>query len=175
MEDTDQTIQADYVELAADIVSAYVSNNSVPVGELGNLLSSVHAALSGIAGGSAAAPKEEPVEKPTPAQIRKSITHDGLVSFVDGKTYKTLKRHLTGAGLDPASYRQRYGLPSDYPMTAPSYSEQRSALAKSLGLGQQRRAPGDAKASESSEPATEQAEAEKPRRVGRPRKVAAAE
>ena len=61
------------------------------------------------------------------------------MSFVDGKTYKTLKRHLTGAGLDPASYRQRYGLPSDYPMTAPSYSEQRSALAKSLGLGQQRR------------------------------------
>jgi len=169
MEDTAQATQADYVELAADIVSAYVSNNSVPVGELGNLLSSVHAALSGIAGGESAAPKEEPIEKPTPAQIRKSITHDGLVSFVDGKTYKTLKRHLTGAGLDPAAYRQRYGLPSDYPMTAPSYSEQRSALAKSLGLGQQRRA-GETKAPE---PVAQ--EAEKPRRVGRPRKTASAE
>lgn len=169
MEDTAQATQADYVELAADIVSAYVSNNSVPVGELGNLLSSVHAALSGIAGGEATAPKEEPIEKPTPAQIRKSITHDGLVSFVDGKTYKTLKRHLTGAGLDPATYRQRYGLPSDYPMTAPSYSEQRSALAKSLGLGQQRRV-GETK---SAEPAAQ--EAEKPRRVGRPRKTASAE
>lgn len=170
MEDTAQVTQADYVELAADIVSAYVSNNSVPVGELGNLLSSVHAALSGIAGGEAAAFKEEPVEKPSPAQIRKSITHDGLVSFVDGKTYKTLKRHLTGAGLDPASYRQRYGLPSDYPMTAPSYSEQRSALAKSLGLGQQRRSGGDVKASEQTETTSE-----KPRRVGRPRKTASAE
>ena len=172
MEDTAQATQADYVELAADIVSAYVSNNSVPVGELGNLLSSVHAALSGIAGGEAAAPKEEPIEKPSPAQIRKSITHDGLVSFVDGKTYKTLKRHLTGAGLDPASYRQRYGLPSDYPMTAPSYSEQRSALAKSLGLGQQRRTFIEAaqKPEEKSEALPEKAK----KSPGRPRKAAQA-
>ena len=168
MEDTAQALQADYVELAADIVSAYVSNNSVPVTELGNLLSSVHAALSSIAGAETAQPKEEPIEKPSPAQIRKSITHDGLVSFVDGKTYKTLKRHLTGAGLDPASYRQRYGLPSDYPMTAPSYSEQRSALAKSLGLGQQRRTASEAKPAD--EPDDKQ---DKPRRVGRPRKAAA--
>jgi predicted transcriptional regulator len=76
------------------------------------------------------------VEKPTPAQIRKSVRHDGIVSFIDGKTYKTLKRHLSANGLDPYSYRERYGLPADYPMIAPSYAEQRSAIAKAIGLGQ---------------------------------------
>ncbi|MCJ2101238.1 MucR family transcriptional regulator, partial [Methylobacterium sp. E-046] len=65
-----------------------------------------------------------------------SVRPDGIVSFIDGKTYKTLKRHLTSHGLDPKSYRDRYGLPSDYPMVAPSYAEQRSALAKAIGLGQ---------------------------------------
>ena len=116
-----------------------------------------------------AEPARVELEKPTPAQIRKSITHDGLVSFVDGKTYKTLKRHLTGAGLDPASYRQRYGLPSDYPMTAPSYSEQRSALAKSLGLGQQRRTGTDAE-----EKAADAAPEKAKKSRGRPRKAAKA-
>ena len=86
-----------------------------------------------------AEPAAEQVEKPTPAQIRKSITPDGLISFVDGKSYKTLKRHLTGHGLDFHAYRARYGLPSDYPSTAPNYSAQRSELARTLGLGQQRR------------------------------------
>lgn len=81
------------------------------------------------------APAEEVVEKPTPAQIRKSITPDALISFIDGKQYKMLKRHLRAHGLDPHAYRERYGLPADYPTTAPSYSEQRSALAKGLGLG----------------------------------------
>ena len=76
------------------------------------------------------------IEKPTPAQIRKSVQHDGIVSFIDGKTYKTLKQHLTANGLSPESYRERYGLPADYPMTAPGYAAQRSALAKAIGLGQ---------------------------------------
>ncbi|TXN57906.1 MucR family transcriptional regulator, partial [Methylobacterium sp. WL18] len=75
-------------------------------------------------------------DKPSAAQIRKSVQHDGIVSFIDGKTYKTLKRHLTANGLSPQSYRERYGLPTDYPMVAPSYAEQRSALAKAIGLGQ---------------------------------------
>ena len=82
----------------------------------------------------AAVPDVE-VEKPSPAQIRKSVRHDGIVSFIDGKTYKTLKRHLTSHGLDPRSYRDRYGLPADYPMVAPGYAERRSALAKAIGLG----------------------------------------
>ncbi|MCJ2109713.1 MucR family transcriptional regulator [Methylobacterium sp. E-025] len=86
------------------------------------------------------APAEPPgPEKPTAYQIRKSITPDAIISFLDGKPYKTLKRHLTVAGLTLEQYRARYGLPSDYPSTAASYSAQRSALAHSLGLGQMRR------------------------------------
>ena len=157
-----------HIELTADIVAAYVSNNSLPPAGLADLIASVHRGLTGLR--VSAEPAEVEVEKPTPAQIRKSMTHDGLVSFVDGKTYKTLKRHLTGAGLDPAAYRQRYGLPNDYPMTAPSYSEQRSALAKSLGLGQQRRT-----STEVAEKAAESAPEKAKKGPGRPRKAAKAD
>ena len=99
------------------------------------MIGTVHAALSRLAAASPDAVLEEAVEKPTAAQIRDSITPDGIVSFVDGKTYKTMKRHLTTNGFDPQSYRQRFGLPADYPMVAPNYAAQRSALAKSIGLG----------------------------------------
>ena len=129
--------QPDLVALTADIVSAYVSNNRVPPAEMAGLLSSVHAAIAGL-GGSPAVVEPSPA-KPTPAQIRKSITPDALISFLDGKSYKTLKRHLTKNGLTIEEYRQRFGLPRDYPSVAASYSEQRSANAKSLGLGQRRR------------------------------------
>ena len=125
----------DFIEFAADIVSAYVSNNSLPVAEPPALIGNVHTALNGIAHAGPGAAAEEEVEKPTPAQIRKSITPDALISFIDGKPYKTLKRHLTGHGLDPHSYRERYGLPRDYPMVAASYAAQRSELAKAIGLG----------------------------------------
>jgi predicted transcriptional regulator len=126
----------DIVVLTGDIVSAYVSNNSVPAAELGGLIAGVHAALQRLTGaGAPGAVVEEPVEKPSAAQIRKSISDDGLISFIDGKTYKTLKRHLTTHGLDPRAYRQKYGLPDDYPMVAPAYAAQRSALAKQIGLG----------------------------------------
>jgi predicted transcriptional regulator len=130
-----QGISPEFVTLAADIVCAYVSNNSVPVAELPILLGSVHAVLNGLAAGSSQTPNAEDVEKPTSTQVRKSITPDALISFIDGKPYNTLKRHLTGHGLDPHSYRQRYGLSSDYPMVASNYAAQRSALAKQIGLG----------------------------------------
>ena len=78
-------------------------------------------------------------EKPTAAQIKKSVTHDGIISFEDGKTYKTMRRHLTLRGLTPEAYRAKYGLPADYPMTSAAYSAQRSELARSLGLGNMRR------------------------------------
>jgi predicted transcriptional regulator len=125
------------IELASGIVAAYVSNNSVSTSEFPNLLGSVHSAICGLtSGGTAVARKPATgVEKPSANQIRKSVRHDGIVSFIDGKTYKTLKRHLTSHGLDPRSYREHYGLPADYPMVAPSYAEQRSTLAKSFGLG----------------------------------------
>jgi predicted transcriptional regulator len=126
---------ADFIELAGDLVSAYVSNNSLPTSELPTLIQSVHAALTRLDSGMAEPAPEEVPEKATAAQIRKSVTPGGIVSFLDGRTYKTLKRHLTGHGLDPHSYRQRYGLPADYPMVAPDYAAQRSALAKSIGLG----------------------------------------
>ncbi|WP_236960559.1 MucR family transcriptional regulator [Methylobacterium durans] len=122
------------IDLTAEIVSAFVSNNSVPAAELPALLASVHGTLKGLARGTSQASADE-VEKPTPAQIRKSVTPDALISFIDGKPYKALKRHLTRHGLDPYSYRQRYGLPADYPMVAASYAAQRSELARATGLG----------------------------------------
>ena len=124
--------------LASEIVAAYVANNSLPAAELPRIISSVHTALRSLYDGTGAASADaaaEKVEQPTAAQIRKSIRHDGLVSFLDGKAYKTLKRHLTKHGLDPHSYRAKFGLPADYPTTSASYSEARSALAKQIGLG----------------------------------------
>ena len=129
--------------LASEIVAAYVANNSIPAAELPGIIGSVHTTLRGLYGGSGTARGEtaaEKVEQPTPAQIKKSIRHDGLVSFLDGKAYKTLKRHLTKHGLDPYSYREKFGLPSDYPMTSAAYSEARSTLAKTIGLGRPGRA-----------------------------------
>lgn len=122
----------DLLDLTAELIAAYVTNNTVPARDLADLIISVHAALAGL-GGSASV--EEEVQKPTPAQIRKSVTPDALISFVDGHSYKSLKRHLGTHGLTPDSYRARYGLPSDYPMTAPNYAAHRSALAKQIGLG----------------------------------------
>src|SRR3954463_706432 len=136
----DESIEAqenNHLELTSDSISAYVANNSVPVSELPGFIAQVHSALTGL--GQAGTSSEPAVAKPTPAQIKKSITHDALISFEDGKPYKTLRRHLTGRGLTPEAYKEKYGLPRDYPMVAPSYSEQRSELARSTGLGQQRR------------------------------------
>jgi len=131
--------RADIAELAGGIVAAHVSNNSIPLTELPNLIRSVHGAIAGLVAGAQTAESgsavQSEVEKPSPAQIRKSVRDDGIVSFTDGRTYKTLKRHLSSHRLDPRSYREHYGLPADYPMVAPSYAAQRSALAKAIGLG----------------------------------------
>ncbi len=139
MSEASQVSQLDRVELAADLVSAYVSNNSLPSAELPALITQVHAALTSLS--APQAPQEEEIEKASSAQIKKSITPDALISFIDGKPYKTLKRHLTTHGLDIEGYRRRYGLPADYPTVSANYSAARSALAKDLGLGQQRRKP----------------------------------
>ena len=123
---------------ASDVISAYVANNPLPQSELPGLISSVHAALKRLTETDMAengAKDSDKVHRPSNAEIRKSIGRDGLVSFLDGKVYKTLKRHLSSHGLDPESYRERFGLPSDYPMVAPSYAARRSALAKEIGLG----------------------------------------
>lgn len=129
--------QAPYIELAADIVSAYVSNNSVPLAELPNLIRDVHSALMRVT--EQATPVEVEPLKPAVA-VKKSITPDYIICLEDGKQFKSLKRHLRSQyNLSPDAYREKWGLPADYPMVAPNYAKARSNLAKQMGLGQQRR------------------------------------
>jgi predicted transcriptional regulator len=131
------TNKTDIIYRAAAVTAAYVTKNTISARDLPALITSVHAALAGLGNSTPASATEDRVGRPTPAQIRKSITKDAIVSFIDGKAYKTLKRHLSANGLDPQSYRQRYDLPDDYPMVAPNYAARRSDLAKSLGFGRQ--------------------------------------
>ena len=134
---TEMSETTNHIELAAEIVSAYVSNNSVPSGELPALLSDVHAALVRVATG--AQPVVAEAAKPA-VPPKKSITSDYIICLEDGRKFKSLKRHLrTQYNLSPEEYREKWGLPSDYPMVAPAYAKARSALAKQMGLGQQRR------------------------------------
>jgi len=134
---SDLTDTASHIELAADIVAAYVSNNSVPVTDLPNLIRDVHTALLRIDQG-AVEPQAEPLKPAVP--VKKSVTPEFIICLEDGKKFKSLKRHLrTQYNLTPEQYREKWGLPADYPMVAPSYATARSALAKQMGLGQQRR------------------------------------
>ncbi|WCS24550.1 MucR family transcriptional regulator [Methylobacterium sp. NMS14P] len=128
------------IVLTAGLVAAYVSNNRVSATDLPALIAQCHDAITALAVRGAAsidaeADLDAPRDRPSAAQIRNSIRPDGIVSFIDGRRYKTLKRHLTAHGLHPQSYRERYGLPADYPMVAQEYAERRSALARSIGLG----------------------------------------
>ncbi|MGA0530786.1 MucR family transcriptional regulator [Hansschlegelia sp. KR7-227] len=130
--------EIDFVGYAADIVSAYVSNNSVAPADLPSLIGSVHDALVKTGSGAVA----EPVAELKPAvPIKKSVTPDFIISLEDGKKYKSLKRHLrTAYDMSPDDYRAKWGLPSDYPMVAPNYAAARSELARKMGLGRQRAA-----------------------------------
>ena len=128
---------ADLIDLAAEIVSAYVSNNSVAASDIPALINQVHAALLRVSNGQGEAAGEPP--KPA-VTIKKSITPDHIVCLEDGKKFKSLKRHLrTQYNMTPEQYREKWGLSSDYPMVAPNYAAARSQLAKQMGLGQQRR------------------------------------
>ena len=135
---TENPAGADLLGLTAEIVAAHVSNNSVSVTDLPNLITEVHRTLSSL--GTAPAAKPEP-EKLVPAvPVKKSITPDYLVCLEDGKKMKMLKRHLqTAYGMSPEQYREKWGLPPDYPMVAPNYAQHRSTLAKKIGLGTQGR------------------------------------
>jgi len=121
--------------MTADIVAAYVSNNSVSSADLPAVIQQVHRALSGVVDGAAT---PEPVAPATPAvSIKKSITPDYLICLEDGRKFKSLKRHLrTKYDMSPEQYRAKWNLPKDYPMVAPNYAQARSALAKQMGLGQ---------------------------------------
>src|SRR3954467_6127716 len=139
---SEQPNTPNYIELAADLVPAFVSNNPVPAAELPALIGNVHAALTKVANGT----PEQAVEAPkAPAvSVKKSVQPDYIVCLEDGKRFKSLKRHLrTVYDLTPDQYRAKWGLPADYPMVAPNYAAARSELAKSMGLGARRRAVAD--------------------------------
>jgi predicted transcriptional regulator len=129
----------DLLELTADIVAAYVSNNPLPVSELGRVIADTYAAVSKLQ----AAPALPPEEKCAPAvPIKKSVTPDFIICLEDGKKFKSLKRHIgTHYNLTPDEYRAKWGLAADYPMVAPSYAATRSQLARASGLGRKAAAP----------------------------------
>ena len=133
--ETSNELQETLITLTADIVAAHVSNNSVAVSDLPVLIANVHNALQGLGG-----PAPEPEVKQEPAvSIRASVKPDYIVCLEDGKKLKMLKRHLkTRYNMSPEEYRERWGLPTDYPMVAPAYAQQRSDLAKKIGLGTKR-------------------------------------
>ena len=153
-------------ELTADIISAFVSNNSVRPADLPGMISEVHAALSALQSGPTAEPLElaEPQRPAVP--IKKSITPDYLISLEDGKHYRTLKRHLSGLGMSPVEYRAKWGLPKEYPMVAPTYAAKRSELAKQIGLGRKPSVKAVA-------PTPEQEPAAEPKKRGRKPKASA--
>jgi predicted transcriptional regulator len=137
---TEQTDQIDTVTLATELTIAWLGNNNtrVQAEEVPAFLRQMHDALSQLATPEASAPAaDEPAQEYTPAvSVRKSLADpDNIISMIDGKPYKMLRRHLFGHGLTPEQCRERYGLKADYPMVAPAYSESRSAMAKTIGLG----------------------------------------
>jgi predicted transcriptional regulator len=135
----DNTVQMT-LEKTTEIVAAFVSKNQTATSELPALIQAVHRALTGV---SVVAPEPEPRKEPA-VPVRRSITPDYLICLEDGKTFKSLKRHLrTKYDLSPEDYRAKWGLPKDYPMVAPNYAAARSALAKNMGLGKGGRQSGE--------------------------------
>ncbi len=128
---------SDLRELVATVAAAYFSNSHVTPGDIPAVISQIASSLAGVSNGTAEPEPEAAPSTPklSAGQIRKSITPAALISFEDGKGYKTLRRHLSVKGLSPEQYREKWGLPAAYPMVAPDYSASRSAMAKSLGLG----------------------------------------
>lgn len=128
---TQENDNIELLGLTADIVASHVANNTVAVQDLPQLIQQVYAALAAVGATAGAAGRPTPAVPP-----RRSVTPDYIVCLEDGKKLKMLKRHLmTRYGLTPEEYRERWGLPGDYPMVAPNYAKQRSALAKKIGLG----------------------------------------
>jgi predicted transcriptional regulator len=164
----DAESQTNPIEMAAELTSAWLSNPNtrVDAADVGKVLRQFHEAVTGLSGGSAPEPAE-PAQEFTPAvSVRKSLaSKDHIISLIDGKPYKSLRRHLSSQGLTPQQYRERYGLKSDYPMVSESYSQVRRDMAKKIGLGRKPKGEGAA-----SQPAPKTLA-----RRGRPKKSAAAE
>ncbi len=182
------------VEMTIEVVASYVAHNNLRPDDVPAFIAQTHAAIAALTTSEPEEPEvaadAAPAHEPA-VTVRKSLaSRDHIISLIDGKPYKTLKRHLSRHGLTPAEYRQRYGLKSDYPMTAPAYSEHRREVAKTLGLGrkpkaaepapapepEQEAAPEPVKAKRGRKPAAAAAEAPAaPAKRGRPRKVVAEE
>jgi predicted transcriptional regulator len=132
-----QTDSTDLLALTAEIVAAHVSKNTVMVSELAGLIRQVHASLASVGQAPPAAVRPQPA-----VPIKKSVTPDYIICLEDGRKLKMLKRHIkTAYNMTPEQYRERWGLPPDYPMVAPNYTAQRSELAKQIGLGTSGRRP----------------------------------
>lgn len=133
MSENSSSDNKDVIAWTTDIVASHVQNNSVAIGDLPQLIRTVHEALSSLSG-------TAPAEKPQPAiPVRRSVTPEFIICLEDGRKLKMLKRHLaTAYGMTPEEYREKWGLPADYPMVAPNYAKQRSSLAKKIGLGKRR-------------------------------------
>ena len=136
-EENDQTLASnDLLRMSVEIVSAYVSNNSIAATQVPDVINTVYGALNSINGQTVFESSES--QKPA-VSVRRSVNPDYIVCLEDGKKLKMLKRHLRAAyGMSPDDYRAKWGLPSDYPMVAPNYALQRSALAKKIGLGRKK-------------------------------------
>ncbi len=126
------------VELATEVVKSFISNNPLPRSELPALIQAVYSAVDGLRQAPEHALPQADAKAPA-VSVRKSVTPDYLICLEDGKKFKSLRRHLRQLGLTPELYREKWKLPADYPMVAPNYASQRSALAKKIGLGQIRR------------------------------------
>lgn len=161
-----------FIELAGDITIAWLQNPNVNPGieDVPAFLRNVHAAIAGLT--SKPAPEPEAVAHEPAASVRGSVKADYLVSLIDGKKYKTLKRHLAANGLTPDDYRERYGLKPDYPMVAASFAEKRREIAAKIGLGRKRVAPADA-VPEAALTSAEEVAPAKPKRVARKARSAA--
>jgi predicted transcriptional regulator len=136
---------SDPMGLAAEIVSAFVAHNSLPWAELPAMIQSVHTALANISSGVETPSAAESVAPAPAVTVRKSVTPDYLICLDDGRKFKSLRRHLAVLGMTPEQYRAKWSLANDYPMVAPNYAAQRSALAKKIGLGQLHKSGGVAK------------------------------
>ena len=184
--------ETNLVEMTIEVVASYVAHNNLRPDDVPGFIAQTHAAIAALTKTEepAAAPEQEAAPQHEPAvTARKSLaSREHILSMIDGKPYKTLKRHISRHGMTPAEYRERYGLKADYPMTAPAYSEHRREVAKTLGLGRKRKveepadeAPAAAEPAEAPKarrgrkpaaPAAEAAPAPAPAKRGRPRKVA---
>jgi predicted transcriptional regulator len=151
---TQSSGDAEFRKLVAELAAAYFTNNQVRPEEISTVIDQITRSLAAVrsdAAPAAAAPSGG--VKPTAAQIRRSVTPEALISFEDDKPYKTLRRHLASRGMTPDDYRKKWGLPADYPMTAPAYSQARSNMAKASGLGSRAAArPGERAVPQASKP-----------------------